>query len=82
MPKPSSENRTPGEADEKLVYTLPQVARMLQCSERHIIRLVQSSDLPSLKLGGNRRVFPARAFHAWFDQYVEEQTSAAIEERA
>lgn len=43
--------------DSPLVFSVAQVARVLQISEWHVGQLARRGEIPSIKLGG-RRVFP------------------------
>ena len=40
----------------KLVLTVPQVADELQVTPRHVWALIERGDLPSIKVGGSRRI--------------------------
>jgi excisionase family DNA binding protein len=46
----SSQDRVP------IVLTVPQVAEALQVSRGHVYQLLQSGELPSVRIGRNRRV--------------------------
>jgi excisionase family DNA binding protein len=43
----------------RAAFTVREVAKMLGCSERTVASLVASGQLPSLKIGGLRRITPA-----------------------
>lgn len=49
---------------EPLVYTVAQAAEVLQCSDRHVRRLVKAGRLPVVYLG-DRPMIPRRALEAW-----------------
>lgn len=59
---------------EPLVLTIAQAAEALQCSTRHVRRLIKAGRLPSVALG-DRLVIPRRALEAW----LEEAASAGLE---
>ena len=55
---------------QRAVYTVAEVAEMLDLSSGSTYALVRSGDIPAKKMGG-RWVIPKRRFHAWLDDLPE-----------
>ena len=49
-----------------LVYTVPEVARLLLVSRNTAYAMVRGGQIPARRLG-TRWVVPRKAFHAWLD---------------
>jgi excisionase family DNA binding protein len=57
-------------SQEQLVYTIGQAAELLQCSQRHLQRLIKARRIPSVKLGA-RVLIPAERLR----QFLNEQAA-------
>jgi excisionase family DNA binding protein len=57
--------------DDRAVYTVPEVARLLSLSRGSAYALVREGTIPALRMGG-RWIIPKRRFHAWLDGLTEE----------
>ena len=53
--------------DDNVMLTPRQVQRILQLSPSTVYRMMTNGDLPSVRIGGSRRV-PASALSRYFDQ--------------
>jgi excisionase family DNA binding protein len=54
----------------RMVYTVKEVAEMLQLNLGGTYVLIRSGQIPAKKLG-NRWVIPIHRFHAWLDAQTE-----------
>jgi excisionase family DNA binding protein len=54
----------------RAVYTVAEVAELLDLSLGSTYALVRTGDIPAKKMGG-RWVIPKRRFHAWLDDLPE-----------
>ena len=54
----------------RAVYTVAEVAELLDLSLGSTYTLVRTGDIPAKKMGG-RWVIPKRRFHAWLDELPE-----------
>ncbi|SDR05377.1 helix-turn-helix domain-containing protein [Thermostaphylospora chromogena] len=61
----------PAADDDRAVYTVPEVARLLSLSRGSAYALVREGAIPALRMGG-RWIIPKRRFHAWLDGLIEE----------
>ena len=52
--------------DDRAVYTVAEVARLLSLSRGGTYELVRSGEIPAVRLG-RRWVIPKERFHAWLD---------------
>jgi len=48
---------------EVLLYTVPQVAKMLQVSTRTVFHLIARGQLPTVKIGTSLRIFSDELLH-------------------
>ncbi len=55
--------------DDRLTYTVDEVARMLGISRGLAYEMVNRGELPSIRLG-RRLLIPCRAFHLWLEAAV------------
>ncbi len=55
--------------DDRLTYTVDEVAKMLGISRGLAYEMVNRGELPSIRLG-RRVLVPYRAFHRWLDEAV------------
>ncbi|MEH0841903.1 helix-turn-helix domain-containing protein [Micromonospora sp. CPCC 205711] len=58
-------------ADNRAVYSVREVARLLSLSLGSTYALVRDGEIPARKLGG-RWVIPKKRFHAWLDECTEQ----------
>ena len=56
-------------SDDRLTYTVDEVARMLGISRGLAYEMVNRGELPSIRLG-RRVLIPCRAFDRWLDEAV------------
>lgn len=54
----------------RAVYTVKEVAEMLNLNLGGTYALIRSGDIPAIKLGG-RWAVPKKRFHAWLDDLPE-----------
>lgn len=59
--------------DNRAVYSVREVARLLSLSLGSTYALVREGEIPARKLGG-RWVIPKKRFHAWLDECTEPAT--------
>ncbi len=52
-----------------VLFTVPQVCRMLQISRSKAYELVSTGEIPSIQIGRSRRI-PAAQFRAYIDSLV------------
>jgi excisionase family DNA binding protein len=64
-----SRDEIPTSRDLALVLTVREAAQKLACSEAHIRRLIDSGDLPAMRLGGGLRS-PYRVPRKGLEDYV------------
>jgi len=57
--------------DDRAVYTVQEVARLLSLSRGSAYALIREGTIPALRMGG-RWIIPKRRFHAWLDGIGEE----------
>ena len=57
---------------ERAVYTVKEVAQLLDLSLGGTYTLVREGTIPALKIGG-RWVIPKKRFHAWLDGFEHDQ---------
>ena len=43
---------------QEVLYTVPDVAKYLRCSERQVFELIRRGDLPRIKIGRMTRISP------------------------
>ncbi len=55
--------------DDRLTYTVDEVAKMLGISRGLAYEMVNRGELPSIRLG-RRVLIPCRAFHRWLEEAV------------
>lgn len=64
------------ESPPQLLYTIPEVAQRLACSQRTVFKLLATGDLESVKMLGARRI-PADALTAYVQRLRDEQRQPA-----
>ncbi|MFE9694445.1 helix-turn-helix domain-containing protein [Micromonospora sp. NPDC005806] len=62
--------------DNRAVYSVREVARLLSLSLGSTYALVRDGEIPARKLGG-RWVIPKKRFRAWLDECTETATDDA-----
>ena len=62
----------------RLVFTVQQAAEALQCSVRHLQRLVKSGRIPSVRLGA-RVLIPAERLRQFLNEQSEAVSSSSSE---
>ena len=65
-PVPDDESTATVHDFRALVYTVPEVARLLAVSRNTAYLMVRTGQIPARRLG-TRWVVPRRAFHTWLD---------------
>jgi excisionase family DNA binding protein len=66
LPVPDDESTATVHDIRALVYTVPEVARLLAVSRNTAYLMVRTGQLPARRLG-TRWVVPRKAFHNWLD---------------
>jgi excisionase family DNA binding protein len=66
MPVPDDESTATVHDIRALVYTVPEVARLLAVSRNTAYLMVRTGQIPARRLG-TRWVVPRKAFHTWLD---------------
>jgi excisionase family DNA binding protein len=65
-------------SQEQLVYTIGQAAEVLQCSQRHLQRLIKARRIPFVRLGA-RVLIPAERLRQFLNEQSEAVSSASAE---
>ena len=56
---------------EKLVYTVPEVAKLLGVNVITAYELARRSDFPAIRVSPRRIVIPKQAFHKWLEEAAQ-----------
>jgi excisionase family DNA binding protein len=61
-------------SQEQLVYTIGQAAEVLQCSQRHLQRLIKARRIPFVKLG-SRVLIPTERLRQFLNEQAAPESS-------
>ena len=56
---------------EKLVYTVPEVAKLLGINIVAAYELARRPDFPAIRISPRRIVIPKQAFHKWLEEAAQ-----------
>ncbi|MEU8170532.1 helix-turn-helix domain-containing protein [Micromonospora sp. NPDC049004] len=74
--RPDLPGRTLRTSDNRAVYSVREVARLLSLSLGSTYALVREGEIPARKLGG-RWVIPKKRFHDWLNEANEQDNRAS-----
>ena len=54
--------------EQKLVYTVPEVAKKIGIARGEAYKLARSGRIPTIRIGEKRIIVPVQAFENWLSQ--------------